>query len=92
MRRHIVRTLLTVLEHGVAIGRQSDHKGLKIAAHRRVGIFAQDQRGAGMMSKDMAETLIDSGLPDNALYLPGDFISTTALGVHVDALLVGMMF
>ena len=43
MRRHVVRTLLTVLEHRIAIGYQPDHKGFEIAAYRRVGVFAQDQ-------------------------------------------------
>ena len=45
-----------------------------------------------MMSKNMAETLIDFGFVDDALYLPCYFISTPASGVNVNALLMGMMF
>ena len=92
MRRHIIRPLLAMLEHGIAIGRQPSHKGLEIASDRRVSIFAQNQRGAGMADKNMAKTLLNPGLSDDPLYLPGDFICTPAPGIHLDALLMGMMF
>ena len=54
VRRHVVGPFVGVLEQAVAIGDEARHEGLEIAAHGRVGVLAQDQRGARVVTEDVA--------------------------------------
>ena len=63
VRRHVVGSFVGVVEEAVAVGDEARHERLEVAAHRRVGVLAQDQRGAGVVAVDVAEPGGDAGFP-----------------------------
>ena len=59
MGRHVVGPLAVVDVGGIAVRRQPGRVALQVAPHGRVGVLADDQRGAGVMDEDVAEALGD---------------------------------
>ncbi|MCI0560738.1 MAG: hypothetical protein MN733_19820, partial [Nitrososphaera sp.] len=55
--------------------------------HRRVGILAEHERGAGVVHEDMAKPLPDPGSRHDALHLGGKLDATPALGGADNSLL-----
>ena len=78
MGRHIVGAFAIVDERGIAIGHQAAREMLEIAAHGRVGVFADDQRCARVMDEQMTEPLDQPGSLDDLLDLTSDLDSSTA--------------
>lgn len=55
MSWHVVGAFVGVLEDGIAFGHQAAHKPLEVSANHRIGIFAEDERCAGVMNEDVAQ-------------------------------------
>jgi hypothetical protein len=47
---------------GIAIGGQAGEEGLQVAADAWVGVFAEDQGGAGVDQEEIAQAITDSGV------------------------------
>lgn len=77
-----------MVEHWIAVRGQLRHKGFQVAAHDRIGIFAQHQRCACMMDKDVTQTGNNPRMRRNSLYLGRNINSTPATGVNADVFLV----
>jgi len=80
MGRHIVGTFGCMDKQRVSVGNQSSHEGLEITPHVGIGVFAEDQRSAGVMDEDVTEALVHSRADDQILNLPGDFVAAPASG------------
>ena len=51
MRWHIIRAFIDVAKERVPVGDQSRKITFEVASNLGIGVFANDQRGAGMMNK-----------------------------------------
>src|SRR5207248_7340865 len=60
VRRHVVRPLFLVLVVG-AFGREPRQERFQIPPHGRVGVLLDDQRGAGVLYTNVAESGPDTG-------------------------------
>ena len=67
MGGHIVGALGGVAEERVAVRGEPGKDALEILAHRGIGVFTHDERGARVMDEDVAQAAIDLGLADRAL-------------------------
>ena len=76
MGRHVVGAFHAVEIRGVTVGRQAADKVLQIAAHVRIGIFRDQQRGAGVTQKCVADSGIQAALANQRLQFPADFLET----------------
>src|SRR5690606_20377698 len=74
VRWHVVGPLFVVLEVGVTVGNQAAKEALEIASHRRVGVLAQDQRGAGVLQEAVAQSLAHERRAHDAIDLGGDVL------------------
>jgi hypothetical protein len=63
VRRHVVGPFGVVLEQRVAVRDQPRQEPLEVAAHGRVGVFRDEQRGAGVVHEDVRQAGAD---PDAA--------------------------
>ena len=54
MGGHVIASLGIMAKDGIAVPDQATEKGFEIATHRRVGVLAQDQRGAGVLDEYVA--------------------------------------
>lgn len=82
MRRHVIRPFSGMRECGVAVGHQRSHVTLQVRANIRVRILAQNERGTGVVEKDIANTGPDTGPVDTFLDLPGNRAGATSAGRH----------
>ncbi len=80
VRGHVVRTFRTMRKHRVSIRAESCHKRLQVMPHRRVGVFTQDQRGAGVAYKEMTQAPPHARTPNHVLDIAADIIGTASLG------------
>lgn len=78
MCRHVVWSLVGMLEESVAVRHQSAHECLEIAAYTWVGILAEDQRGAGMMHEEMTEAGLDPAGAGLLSHRGGDVVGAAA--------------
>ena len=78
MGRHVVRALVLVVKGPVAVRDQSREEGLQVMADRRIGVLADDQRGAGVLDEAMTETAADNRLAHRLLDLGFSFRYPTA--------------
>ena len=46
---HVVGTLVIMLKHRIAVGTYVRHEAFQIAPHAGIGVFLNDQRGAGVL-------------------------------------------
>ena len=65
MGRHIVGAFAVVDKRGIAVGHQAGREMFEIAAHGRIGIFADDQRCARVIHEYVTQLLDDPGSLDN---------------------------
>ena len=72
MSGHVVGAFVVVTEVGVAIGNEFGEKSFEIPAHLGLGVFANDQRRAGMMNEDVAKPSNDPGGLNDRLNLAAD--------------------
>ena len=56
MRGHVIGSLGRVPNIRVAVGDHSREETLQVSADARIGVLAEDQRGAGVVEEDHAET------------------------------------
>ena len=87
VRRHVVRPLVDMGEHWVAVGNLSTHESFKVSANGRVCVFTQYQRSAGMAQKDMAQTGMNAGILNDALDFSGEVNGAPPAGADTEFLL-----
>ena len=80
MCRHVILTLRRVHKERVAIRRQSREETLQIAAHIRVGILLNQQRGRCMFDMQREQTVLRAILRNPPGYLVGDFVQAAPSG------------
>ena len=56
---HVIPALGIMAKNGIAVPDQAAEKGFKVAAHRRIGVLTQHQRGAGVLQEYVAQTGMD---------------------------------
>ncbi len=66
----------------IAIRHQIGEKGFQIAQDVRVGVFTDQERGRGVLYKDLALAGMDAGLVNLVLDLAGDFDQTASAGLN----------
>ena len=49
MSGHIVGAFVIMLKHRIAVGADARHEAFQIAPHAGIGVFLNDQRGAGVL-------------------------------------------
>ena len=54
MGRHVIVTLSVMAKDRIAVSDQTAQKGFEVAAHHRIGVLAQHERGAGVLYEHMA--------------------------------------
>ena len=67
MRRHVVGAFVVVAENRVAVGDESREESFEVAADFGRGVFAEDQRGAGVMDENVAQAARDARIGDALL-------------------------
>lgn len=87
VRGHVVRPLGVVAVGRVGVGCQPCEQGFQIDAYRRVGVFAQDERGARMLQENAAQALPDSARGNHALDLARDIERAAPAGVEAERVL-----
>ena len=87
MRRHVVRPLVDMGEHWVAVGNLSTHEGFQVRANGRICVFAQHQRSAGVSQKDMAQAGMDAGILNDSLDFAGEVNGAPPAGADTEFLL-----
>ena len=56
MGGHVIAALGIMAKDGIAVPDETTEKGFEVCAHRRIGVFAQHQRSAGVLYEHMAQT------------------------------------
>src|SRR4051794_3042730 len=72
MRGHVVWPFGGVSEDGVPVGDQPGEVAFEVGTDARIGVLADDQRGAGVVDEHRAEPASDARLADDARDLAGD--------------------
>ena len=88
MRWYIVRPLQGVAKQRIAVWDQSRGESLQILANAGVGVFANDERGAGVVDEDVADPPLDSSRPHDPLHVIGDLKRAAAWGLDPKTLRV----
>lgn len=65
MRRHVIRAFVRMTEQWVAIGDEAGQESLEVASDLGVGVFANDQRRAGVLHENMAQAASNATFPDH---------------------------
>ena len=87
VRRHIIGAFAVVLKRRIAVGRQIGGELFQIAANGRIGVLADDQRGARVVDEKVAKAADDLGSLDGLLNLPRELIGAATAGLDTsDAL------
>ncbi len=81
MARHVIGAFEGVDEPWGVFGDESFKEFFEVAPCRRVGVFHDDQAGAGVFDEDGDGTALDVGVGDDAGDLAGDFSGAFAVGV-----------
>src|SRR5439155_22027520 len=87
VRSHVVLPLFLVLVVG-AFGREPRQKRLQIPPHGRVGVLLDDQRGAGVLYADVAQSRPDTGDVHDATDGVGHVVETSPARLEADRFLV----
>lgn len=66
---HIIGPLGRMHKHRIAIGDLPRHESFEITHDIRISIFAEHERGAGVVDEDMTHPGSDSGSRYNLLYI-----------------------
>ena len=82
MRGHIIRAFGGVFKERVSVYNHPRHKGFEIAAYRGVCIFAQNQRCAGMLNKNLAGSRADTAFCYHIGNLPADVDRFATAGLN----------
>ena len=85
MRGSVVGSLGRVPKIRVAVGDHSREETLQVSADARIGVLAQDQRGAGVVEEDHAETPVHLRLPHDPWDLSGDLVGPQPSGIDREA-------
>lgn len=89
MRGHVIDAFVDMLEHGRAIRHQVEHKAFQVGAYGRIGVFTQDQRGTGVLHKDMTQAGDDAGSGNHLLHFLGDIVSAAPCCQQAEVFLIG---
>jgi hypothetical protein len=87
MRRHVILPFCHMLKPWVAVRDQPGHVTLQIGPDIRIRIFTQDERGTGVMEKDIADTGPDTGAAHTLLDLAGYQTGATPAGGYKKVIL-----
>ena len=85
--RHVIAALGIMAKDGIAVPDHARQKGFEIAAHRRIGVLAQHQRGAGVLQEHVAQTGMVAGLPHKLFKPAGDLCRPPAGCPHCETVL-----
>jgi len=85
MREHVVGVRGRVPKVRVTVGDHSREETLQVSADARIGVLAEDQRGAGVVKGDRAETPVYLRLPHDPLDLIGGLLSPQPPGIDREA-------
>ena len=77
---HVILALSSMHEQWIAITHETGKKTFQIAAHVRVGIFLDEQRGGGMAEVQCDQAVLETAVSDPTGDLVGEFIQTAAAG------------
>ena len=80
MRGHVIGSLLVMLIARIAIGNMAGEMALHIPQDQGIGIFGDDQGGAGVLTEDLAQPGLHAGIPQNVRHLAGDGEGTATAG------------
>ena len=72
MSWHVIGALGSVLKHAVAIWGDLCHEALKVSTNCRIRVLADNQRGTGVVHKDVAQPPFDTRGRDTASNLGRD--------------------
>ena len=84
MRRHVVITFGGVFVKIVPIRDESAEKAVEVPPNAGICVFLDQERGAGVLNVQRAETRLQTGLADQIGDLLRDFVKTASLGRHGD--------
>ena len=86
VRGHVVGAFGGVAEHGVAVGDEAGEVAFEVAPDARVGVLAEDERGARVVHEDRAEPPLDRRVAGRARatssvisYVPRPLVPTAKL-------------
>ena len=79
---HIIRAFGRVFKEWVSVYNHPRHKGFEIAAYRGVCVFAQNQRCAGMLNKNLAGSRGDTAFCYHIGNLPTDVYRFATAGLN----------
>jgi len=60
MGGHVIASLGVMAKDGIAVPDQAAQKGFEVAAHRRIGVLTQHERGAGVLYEYVTQTCMDT--------------------------------
>ncbi len=78
---HIVGSFVAVEEGAIAIGDESAEEGFEVFAHGGVGVFVDEEGGAGVLDEEGAEAAGDGGSFDGLVDLGGELVDASSGGV-----------
>lgn len=79
---HVVGSFVGVSEQSVAIRYHSGQKRFQVATHLWVGVFAEEQRGARVVTEQVAEPDLNSALQDDRCDLGREVIGAATVRWH----------
>ena len=88
MCRHIVRTFRSMEVVGVPVGHSSCKPTFKVVKHLRVGVFANNQGGAGVVDKNGGSSLLTVGIKNHFFNLIADVETAAPAGIQLELMLV----
>ena len=81
MRGHVVGAFVVVPEVGMTVGNKFREIPFEIPSHLGFGVFADNERRAGMMDEDVAESANDAGPLNDRLDLAADLSGSPSWGL-----------
>jgi hypothetical protein len=87
MRGHVISAFCGMQKGRIAIWHQSRHEALEIVANVGVRIFADYQRRARMLNKNMTQTSIDIRVPDESNNFIGNVQNAAPGGLYFQRML-----
>jgi len=84
MGRHVVRPFHRMNIRRVAVWSQSADESLEVGPYAGIRIFRDQERGAGVANKYLAQPGFNSTALNQLLNLRADFVKTTARRVQFD--------
>ena len=85
---HVIRTFRSMEIVGVAVGYSSGKPSFKVVKHLRVGVFANNQGGAGVVDKNCGSPALTVGIKHPFFNLFADVETAPSAGIQLELMLV----